>query len=249
MTARRKRLRSVRVGRYEAADSPCLVLVDGGAAGRARLGRAFLDRLGARSTRRKGLSSSARSSPRPPRPSRVPQAAASSRPLVARRECAATGPDNRPSRLAVDWPCRSGMLDPQEQAGQKIPVEDRVKLKAASDEELAKPSSRGPGSATRRSGRWRRWPNTAPEARPPYRRNGHFRREDRRSGSSGKRDPQCIEPLDPRHARDPHLPALWPGASRGRPRGLCPACLLGAVLHGPPSQPRTSEAGHLQIPA
>ena len=40
VTARRKKLRSVRVDRYEAVDSPCLVLVEGGAEVEPRLGRA-----------------------------------------------------------------------------------------------------------------------------------------------------------------------------------------------------------------
>jgi hypothetical protein len=46
VSARRANLRSVRVGRYTATDSPCLVLLDGGADVAPRLGRGFLDRFG-----------------------------------------------------------------------------------------------------------------------------------------------------------------------------------------------------------
>ena len=46
VSARRASLRSVQVGRYTAADSPCLVLLEGGAEVAPRLGRGFLDRFG-----------------------------------------------------------------------------------------------------------------------------------------------------------------------------------------------------------
>ena len=46
VSARRASLRSVQVGRYTAADSLCLVLLEGGAEVAPRLGRGFLDRFG-----------------------------------------------------------------------------------------------------------------------------------------------------------------------------------------------------------